>query len=286
MTNDFERFTLTKTTPALWRVSFNNPPINLIDAKMVGEFQQVLSDIESDDHVAVLVLESANPDYFLAHWDLGDDPANTAALPEGPTGLHPWLDLLIRLSQLPIVTISALRGRARGAGSELALASDIRFASRERAILGQFELGSGAVPGGGPSSRLPRLVGRGRALEILLSSSDYDGDLAERYGYVNRSIPDAEFTEFVDHFATRVSNFDVRAIQEIKGYVNAVTLPDNDEFPAQMDSFWNSVTRPETQDRVGQLFKLGLQEAGDAELNLGAYLEKVVAPKSTGREHH
>jgi enoyl-CoA hydratase/carnithine racemase len=284
MTDHYERFALTKVTPALWRVAFNNPPINLIDARMVGEFQRVLTDIERDPQVAVLVLESANPDYFLAHWDLEDAPENTAALPAGPTGLHPWLDLLIRLSRLPIVTIAAVRGRARGAGSELALASDIRFASRERAILGQFELGSGAVPGGGPSSRLPRLVGRGRALEILLSSSDYDGDLAERYGYVNRAIPDAEFEQFIDDFATRVSHFDVRAIQEIKSYVNAVTLPPDDEFPPQMAAFWNSVSRPETQDRVGQLFALGLQRESDAERDLGAYLDKVVPPKSTGRE--
>jgi len=278
------QLTVTKTSPALWRVEFNNPPINLIGPDMLSELQLLLTEIESNDLLAAVVFESADPDYFLAHWDIASDPELTNALPAGPTGFHPWVDVLIRISKLPVVTISAIRGRARGAGSEFALATDIRFASREKAILGQFELGTGAVPGGGPSSRLPRLVGRGRALEILLSADDYDGDLAERYGYVNRSIPDAEFEQFVTAFAERVSKFDVRAIQEIKGYVNAVSLPDDSEFPAQMAAFWNSVSRPETQDRAGQMFGLGLQQRSDAELELGAYLDKLVIPPAVGRE--
>jgi enoyl-CoA hydratase/carnithine racemase len=182
-----------------------------------------------------------------------------------------------------VVTISAIRGRARGAGSEFALATDIRFGSREKAILGQFELGSGAVPGGGTPSRLPRLIGRGRALEILLSADDYNADLAAEYGYINRAIPDDQFEEFVDSFAERVSRFDVRAIQEIKTYVDAVTLPPDEEFPPQMASFWKSVGRPETQDRAGQLFALGLQQEGGAELDLGAYLAKIRVPEAVAR---
>lgn len=225
----------------------------------------------------------ADPDYFLAHWDIASDPAEVDALPPGPTGFHPWLDILIRLSRPRAVTISAIRGRARGADSEFALATDIRFASREKAVLGQFELGTGAVPGGGPSSRLARLVGRGRALEILLSANDFDGELAERYGYVNRAVPDAEFREFVDEFAVRISRFDVRAIEEIKQYVNAVTLPPDDELPPQMAAFWASVSRPETQDRAKQMFGLGLQERGETELSLGAALERIVVPPAVGR---
>jgi enoyl-CoA hydratase/carnithine racemase len=145
----------------------------------------------------VIVFDSADPEFFLAHWDVAADPTLIDALPPGPTGMHPWLDVLVRLSRLPPVTIAALRGRARGEGSEFALVTDIRFASGERAILGQFELGAGAVPSGGPASRLPRLVGRGRALEILISADDYDADLADRYGYVNRAIPDEQFAGFV-----------------------------------------------------------------------------------------
>ena len=275
---------VTKTTPALWRVAFDNPPVNLIGPDMLVELRALLDDAETDPLVAVIVFESADDEYFLAHWDIASDPELTNSLPPGPTGFHPWLDILIRISKLPAVTVSALRGRARGAGSEFALATDIRFASREKAVLGQFEMGTGAVAGGGPSSRLPRLVGRGRALEILVSAGDYDGDLAERYGYVNRAIADADFEQFVTDFATRVSAFDVRAIQEIKQFVNAVSLPDDSEFPPQMDAFWNSVSRPETQDRAGQMFQMGLQQRGDAELNLGSQLEKIVVPPAPGRD--
>ena len=275
---------VTKTTPALWRVAFDNPPLNLIGPDMLVELRALLDDAETDPLVAVIVFESADDEYFLAHWDIASDPELTNSLPPGPTGFHPWLDILIRISKLPAVTVSALRGRARGAGSEFALATDIRFASREKAVLGQFEMGTGAVAGGGPSSRLPRLVGRGRALEILVSAGDYDGDLAERYGYVNRAIADADFEQFVTDFATRVSAFDVRALQEIKQFVNAVSLPDDSEFPPQMDAFWNSVSRPETQDRAGQMFQMGLQQRGDAELNLGSQLEKIVVPPAPGRD--
>src|SRR5260221_6814182 len=142
---------------------------------------------------AVLVFDSADPDYFLAHCDIAaENRALVDALPAGPTGFHPWVDRLVRLSKLPAVTISAIRGRTRGAGSEFALASDIRFASRERAVLGQFEVGFGAIPGGRPATRLPRLVGRGRAFEILLGGEDFRGELAERYGYVHRASSDAQ----------------------------------------------------------------------------------------------
>ena len=278
MTNAQPRLTIDKRSPALWAVTFANPPINLIDAAMIGELQQLLTAAETDGRLAVIVFDSADPEFFLAHLDVAD-PALKDGLPPGPTGMHPWLDVLVRLSRLPQVTIAALRGRARGAGSEFALAADIRFASRERAVLARFELGPGAVPGGGPATRLPRLVGRGRALEILMSADDYDADLAERYGYVNRAIPDAQFVSFVDHFAQRIARFDVRAIREIKAFVNAVSLPPADEFPPQMDAFFASVERPATQDRTRQLFALGLQQRGDAERHLGRYLERLVTPE-------
>ncbi|HEY0227640.1 MAG TPA: enoyl-CoA hydratase/isomerase family protein, partial [Mycobacterium sp.] len=162
------------------------------------------------------------------------------------------------------------------------LAADIRFASREKAVLGQFEVGGAAVPGGGPCSRLPRLVGRGRALEILLGGDDFDGATAERYGYVNRAIPDADFTAFVDAFATRVSRFDVRSLREVKEFVNDVSLPADDEFPPQMVAFKRSVGRPEAQRIVGQLLDRGLQERTDTELRLGAVIEDLdPAPRHT-----
>jgi enoyl-CoA hydratase/carnithine racemase len=188
------------------------------------------------------------------------------------TGLHPWADVLIRLSKSPAITIAAIRGRARAAGSEFALASDIRFASRERAGLGQFEVGMAAVPGGGPSTRLPGLVGRGRAFEILVSGNDFNGELAERYGYVNRAIPDAEFVTFVDAFAERVSRFDLIALADIKRFINAATLPSNDALGAEMDAFWQAVWRPATPALLAKAFKQGFQQRTDVELNLGDFV--------------
>ncbi|AYG03916.1 enoyl-CoA hydratase/isomerase family protein [Gryllotalpicola protaetiae] len=278
-----EQLRVVRDSAALWRVTFDAPPINLIGPQMVREMRALLEDLEKDRYVAVVVFETANPDFFLAHWDIAADPALVGDLPPGPTGYHPWVDILIRLSRLPAVTVSSIRGRARGAGSEFVLATDIRFASREKAILGQFEIGTGAVPGGGPSSRLPRLVGRGRALEILVTGGDFDGEIAERYGYVNRSLPDEELDGFVNEFAERVSKFDVRALHEVKQFVNAVSLPPDDEFPAQMDAFWRSVSRPETQARAGELLADGLQEYGPTELNLGARLAAIAPPPAVGR---
>jgi enoyl-CoA hydratase/carnithine racemase len=179
------------------------------------------------------------------------------------------------------VTISAIRGRARAAGSELALATDIRFASRERAVIGQFEVGFAAIPGGGPSTRLPGIVGRGRALEILLGGEDFDGELAERYGYVNRAIPDAEFVEFVEAFAERVSRFDLVALADIKRFVNAASLPADEPLTAEMHAFADAVARPAATSIIGQALAQGFQRHSDVELNLGAYIGNVTADADT-----
>jgi enoyl-CoA hydratase/carnithine racemase len=270
------RFALDRSSPSLWRATFDHPPINLIDHVMIRELGELFADIERNEGPAVLVFDSADPEYFLAHYDIRvDNRSLVNSVPAGPTGFHPWLDVLIRLSKLPAVTISAIRGRARGAGSEFVLATDMRFASRERAVLGQFEVGIGAIPGGGPASRLPRLVGRGRAFEILLGGQDFDGELAERYGYVNRAIPDAEFEDFVDRFAHRVSTFDRQALADIKHFINNISLPADEEFPPQMDAFWRAVGNPAMQARLARLFELGLQQRSDVELRLGEYVGQV-----------
>ena len=272
----YQRFRLDTSAPALWRVTFNHPPINLIDSVLIAELGEVFTNVETNNGTAVIVFDSADPDYFLAHFDISNDNrSRVSTLTPGPTGFHPWLDVLIRLSKLPAVTISAIRGRARGAGSEFALATDIRFASRERAILGQFEIGIGATPGGGPASHLARLVGRGRALEILVGGEDFDGDLAERYGYVNRAIPDEEFDNFIDRFARRVAAFDRQALTDIKQFVNKFSLPDDEEFPPQMEALRQAVARPAPQDRTRKLFQLGLQQRTDVERNLGEYIQRI-----------
>ncbi|HWS70170.1 MAG TPA: enoyl-CoA hydratase/isomerase family protein, partial [Steroidobacteraceae bacterium] len=164
---------------------------------------------------------------------------------------------------------------ATGVGSELSLASDMRFASREKAILSQWEVGAALVPGGGPMARLPRLIGRGRALEVLLTGSDMDGDLAERYGYVNRSLADADLDQFVDSLARRISKFDKQTIADIKGMVNPSTLPSNEDLKAQWGAFITSVQRPQAQQRVQQLMEMGLQQKPDVERRLAEYIGKL-----------
>jgi len=274
-------FSLDRSTPSLWRVTFHNPPINLIDPMMIVALHDLLAEIEEDDRVAVVVFDSADADFFLAHYDIAADQSAFNALPAAHTPFHHWANLLIRLSMSRAVTISALRGRARGAGSEFVLATDIRFASRERAVLGQFEVGFAAVPGGGPSTRLPGMVGRGRAFEILLGGEDFDGGLAERYGYVNRAVPDAEFVGFVNAFAERVSRFDLLALADIKRFVNAASLPAAAALIAEMDAFAEAVGRPAAPSIIGQAFEHGFQQRSDVELNLGAYVGRVAGKPRT-----
>src|ERR1700704_5168001 len=149
-------------------VTFDHPPINTITATTVAELGDLVGLIEQDPDLRVVVFDSANPDFYLAHYDLENDPGRTEALGVGPTGLSAWIDVLVRLARAPVLSIASIRGRARGAGSEFVLACDLRFASRENSSLGQFDVGNGAAPGSGPTARLSRLVGRGRALEILL----------------------------------------------------------------------------------------------------------------------
>jgi enoyl-CoA hydratase/carnithine racemase len=186
----------------------------------------------------------------------------------GPTGMHPCLDLTARLSRAPVVSIVSIRGRARGAGSELALAADIRLAG-DKAILAQFEVGTGVVPGGGPLARLPRLIGRGRALEVLLVADDIDAALAERYGYVNRVVPDEELEQETDRMARRLASFDKQAIAEAKAFVDATSLPADDELPPALTAFFASASRPATQARLAALASHGLGSDSELERRLG-----------------
>jgi enoyl-CoA hydratase/carnithine racemase len=251
------------------RVTFDHPPINTITAKTVAELAELVGLIEEDPDLNVVVFDSANRDFYLAHYDTEHDPARTAALGVGPTGMHAWLDLLVRLSRAPVVSIASIRGRARGAGSEFVLACDLRFASRENALLGQFEVGAGVVPGGGPMARLARLVGRGRALEILLVADDLDGPRAEQYGYVNRTIADDRLDDEVDEIASRVARFDHEALARTKPYVDQVTLPADSELPPALADFFELSGRPSLQARFARLEEMGLGSDSDLERALG-----------------
>ncbi|PLP99110.1 enoyl-CoA hydratase/isomerase family protein [Cupriavidus pauculus] len=262
---------LTKVSPEYWRVTFHNPPYNIYGPRTMPQLNQVITALETDAAVRVVVFDSDVPDFFLTHYDFVPPLTDTTSLPAGPTGLPPLPDMLVRLSKAPVVSIASIRGRATGVGSELALASDMRFASREKAILSQWEIGAALVPGGGPMARLPRLIGRGRALEVLLTGNDIDGDLAERYGYVNRAMPDGELDGFVDTMARRIARFDKTSIGEIKRLVNANSLPPNEQIAAEWDGFIGSVMRPGAQQRIGQLMELGLQTHADVEKRLAHY---------------
>jgi enoyl-CoA hydratase/carnithine racemase len=207
------------------RVTFDHPPINTITATTVAELSELVGLIEQDPDLNVVVFDSADLDFYLAHHDLEHAPGKSAALGVGPTGLPAWIDVLVRLARAPVVSIASIRGRARGAGSEFVLACDLRFASRENTLLGQFEVGLGVVPGGGPMARLARLVGRGRALEILLVADDLDGPRAEQYGYVNRLIADHQLDAEVEAIAERLEGIDHDAIARIKRYVDQAVEP-------------------------------------------------------------
>jgi len=251
-------------TPAYWRALFDNPPFNILDATIFEGLQDLLTRMDTSPSLRVVVFESANPEFYLAHFDLTGKTGNifTAA---GPSGLPILMDTFVRLSKSPVVSIARIRGCVRGASSEFVLACDMRFASRENTRLGQPEVGVGLHPGGGGTERLPLLVGRGRALEIVLGANDFDGDTAERYGYVNRALPDAKLDGFVDGLARRIASFDRRPIAAAKDLVNQVSLPSADGLLDALKSFQTGLTWPETRERIEALLKRGLQREADFE---------------------
>src|SRR5512133_4097686 len=244
-----KRVFLTRHSPAYWRVTLNHPPLNIFGPDTIPQLNDAITAIETDKELKVVVFDSAIDGFFMTHYDFLAKVEETTSLPPGPTGLQPLPDMLVRLSRASVVSIASIRGRATGVGSELALASDMRFASREKAILSHFEVGAGIVPGGGPMARLPRLMGRGRALEVLLGADDIHGDLAERYGYVNRSLPDAELDGFVEALAMRIASFDKEAIAETKRLVDVASLPADLEIRPEWDAFLASLGRPASQNR-------------------------------------
>jgi enoyl-CoA hydratase/carnithine racemase len=265
---------VTRRSAAYWRVTIDNPPINVMGPEMVKQFQEVMHELEADEDVRVVVFDSAVDGYFLNHSDFTTKMEDLTSLPPGPTGLPPWPDFLVRLTRLPAASIALIRGRATGNGSEITLSCDMSFASREKTIISQWEVGVGMVAGGGPMARLPRLIGRNRALEVLLSSEDISGDRAEAYGYINRALPDAELDAFVDALATRISKFDKWAIAQTKRLVNTSLSPDV-ELGAGWDACINSLERPVAQDGIKQLMARGFHKPGDVENRLGYYLGQI-----------
>src|SRR4029450_2251269 len=263
---------VTKRSPEYWRVTFDHPPLNIFGPEMLPQVNEIITALETDEQVKAGVFDSAVEGFFLIHLDFLADLDALTGLPAGPPGLHPWPEMLVRLSRAPVVSIALIRGRATGMGSELALACDMRFASREKAVLSQFEVGAGLVPGGGPMARLSRLMGRGRALEVILSADDVPGDLAELYGYVNRSLPDADLDGFVDALATRIASFDKRTPLDIRGFLNVPRLPSDIEIESGWNACVASMARPATQERIKELIGRGFCKPGEAEDRLGEFV--------------
>jgi len=255
------------------------PPMNLLGPEVVRDLVSLIRLAERDDAVKVLVFKSGDPDYFISHVDLNkvaEYRAEAAAL----TGEASIASLFRHLSASPLVTIAQIEGRVRGAGSELVLACDMRFAARGRAIFGQFEPAFGQVPGGGAVQYLTRLMGRGRALEVLLSADDYDADLAERYGWVNRALPAAEIDDFVRKLAKRIATFPAAGQAAIKERVNAISLAPLEDFRRDSDLFGEAARQPEVQRRLQDAMSRGLQTR-DAELTLA----KLLGDLSRGEPH-
>ena len=274
MASNQNRLSIDAVTPNYWRVIIENPPINLYDPEMFAELNVLMDKIDADRDLKVVVFESANPDYFVAHYDL--DRGEVIPEQPGAAEFSAWPKFVTRLAQSRVVSVAKLRGRARGHGSELALACDMRFASKEKAVLAQVEVGVAVVPGGGATEWLSALAGRSRALEIICGADDFDADTAEKYGWVNRSIPDAELDAFVDNFARRVASFEKRALELAKKLVNArAGIPSEAERWSSNQAFIGTTSWPETQALIGKLYEKGLQKEGDFELRLGHHVGHV-----------
>src|ERR1700731_1724313 len=260
---DSKQIRLERRTSSYWRVTFVQPPLNIFGPETIPQLNEIVTALETDNDVKVVVFDSAVDGFFLTHYNFLAKLEDTTRLLPNAAGLSPLPDALVRLSRAPVVSIALIPGRGAGVGSRLPLAFDMRFASLERAILSQFEVGAGFVPGGGPMARLPRLIGRGRALEVLLGADDVPGDLAERYGYVNRALPDAELDAFVESLAMRIASFDKQAIVETKNFVNVASLPPDAEIAPEWDACLASIQRPAGQTRINTLLERGLQKAGE-----------------------
>jgi enoyl-CoA hydratase/carnithine racemase len=262
---DDSQFNTDRTYPGRWTITFSNPPINMFVPTTIIQLRALMTDVEADPSVKVVVFQSANPDFFIAHLDV-------AKAAERPEVLGLWREFVLRLLSTPVVSIAKIRGRTRGIGNEFVLACDMRFASRQSAQFGQPEIGVGLVPGGGALEWLPRLVGRSRALEIVLSGDDFDADIAERYGWVNRTLDDGDLDSFVDTLVRRLASFDRETLGVAKAQVNRFGTPTADELRSSNDMIFSLLAGPSAQARRAKVRDIGYGVRSDFELNFGRYL--------------
>ncbi|MFJ6893772.1 enoyl-CoA hydratase/isomerase family protein [Streptomyces hokutonensis] len=259
-----------RTSPQIAKITFANPPVNLIAGETVLRLIEIVEELATDPDIQVVLFDSATPDFFYNHFDLAaaaDFPA-----PEDPDAVPAWTNLVLELSRAPYITIASIRGRTRGGGNELALALDLRYASREKAIFGQPEVGSGLLPGGGGTERLPRAIGRDRALEAILTSDDYDADTAERWGWITRALPDSELDAFVGTVAARLASFDRTSLASAKAQINRASLPPDTDLVAAYGEFTHSLTLPGFLTRAAGTQAAAEQAGIDFEYRLGHHI--------------
>jgi enoyl-CoA hydratase/carnithine racemase len=242
-------------------VTIDHPPINLFDAALMGELARAGHALESDTDVRVVVFQSANPDFFIAHADVTLIQQLPTTVPPKATSLSPFHDMVDRFRTMPKATIGKIEGRARGGGSEFLLSLDMRFAAIGRAILAQPEVALGIIPGGSGTQRLPRLIGRSRALEIILGCEDVDAERAERYGYVTRALPADELTPFVERLAYRIASFPADAIALAKASVDAAEQPTREGLIEEAHYFNQALATPAARERMAAFMALGGQQA-------------------------
>jgi len=259
------QFNIDRSYPGRWAITFSNPPINMFVPETIVELGALMTELEADLSAKVVVFQSANPDFFIAHLDV-------SKATERPEVLDLWRDFVLHLASTPVVSIAKVRGRTRGIGNEFVLACDMRFAGRQSALFGNPEVGVGLVPGGGALEWLPRVVGRSRALEILLSGDDFDADIAERYGWVNRTLNDSDLDSFVDALARRLASFDREALGAVKSQVNRFGTPTASELQSSRDMFFSALAWPGQQTRRAKIRGIGYGLRSDFELNFGKHL--------------
>src|ERR1044071_5332177 len=262
----FEKLNVSREGQVLFG-EISAPPLNLEGPELISDLVSLIQQAEADEAVQVIVFKSADPDYFISHVDVTRIKENreAAAKLDG----NPSIGQVLRhMSASRLVTIAKIEGRVRGVGSEFILACDMRFAARESAIFGQFEPAFGVIPGAGAAQHLTRLMGRGRALEVLLSADDYDAEIAERYGWINRALPAAELSDFVRSLALRIASFPSAGHAVVKDRVNAIALASAEDIQRDSDLFLEGVSAPVYQRRMQTALKRGFQTR-DAEMNFG-----------------
>lgn len=261
------QFTIDRSHPGRWTMTFNHPPINMFVPETIDELATLITEVGGNPSVKLILFQSANPDFFVAHLDV-------AKAAQRPEVLSLWRDVVLRLASAPFVSIAKIRGRIRGIGNEFALACDMRFASRRNTLFGNPEVGVGLIPGGGALEWLPRLVGRSRALEIVLSADDFDADIAERYGLINRALDDDKLDDFVDALVRRLDTFDRETLVAAKAQLNRFGVPTATELQSSTDVFFSALASPGAQARRAKIRDIGYGVPSDFELNFGSYLPR------------